>query len=153
MREEKRHFSGCYRPSGWGMLRVPLRQKRLLVRAALYFLSVLRCSFVIFVAKENRKCFPYFLFRHKITTFQPYTQILDNKIKIFLTFLHFYTFFYSLVLHFCTFPKPPKDFFFPPLIRCSLRSRLYLCSVKFLYRMGSAYRLHRRWYCTAFVGE
>ena len=35
-------------------------------------------------------------------------------------------------------------FFFPPLIRCSLRSRLCLCSAKFLYRMGSAYRLHRR---------
>ena len=28
--------------------------------------------------------------------------------------------------------------------RCSLRSRLCLCSAKFLYRMGSAYRLHRR---------
>lgn len=37
-----------------------------------------------------------------------------------------------------------NDFFFPPLIRCSLRSRLCLCSAKFLYRMGSAYRLHRR---------
>ena len=37
-----------------------------------------------------------------------------------------------------------NDFFFPPLIRCSLRSRLCLCSTKFLYRMGSAYRLHRR---------
>lgn len=35
-----------------------------------------------------------------------------------------------------------NDFFFPPLIRCSLRSRLCLCSAKFLYRMGSAYRLH-----------
>ena len=35
-------------------------------------------------------------------------------------------------------------FFFPPLIRCSLRSRLCLCSAKFLYRMGSAYCLHRR---------
>ena len=30
------------------------------------------------------------------------------------------------------------------LLRCSLRSRLCLCSAKFLYRMGSAYRLHRR---------
>ena len=37
-----------------------------------------------------------------------------------------------------------NDFFFPPLIKCSLRSRLCLCSAKFLYRMGSAYRLHRR---------
>ena len=37
-----------------------------------------------------------------------------------------------------------NDFFFPPLIRCSLRSRLCLCSAKFLYRMVSAYRLHRR---------
>ena len=37
-----------------------------------------------------------------------------------------------------------NDFFFPPLIRCSLRLRLCLCSAKFLYRMGSAYRLHRR---------
>ena len=37
-----------------------------------------------------------------------------------------------------------NDFFFPPLIRCSLRSRLCLCSAKFLYRMGLAYRLHRR---------
>ena len=37
-----------------------------------------------------------------------------------------------------------NDFFFPPLIRCPLRSRLCLCSAKFLYRMGSAYRLHRR---------
>ena len=47
-----------------------------------------------------------------------------------------------------------NDFFFSPLIRCSLplrsidiaalRSRLCLCSAKFLYRMGSAYRLHRR---------
>jgi len=36
-----------------------------------------------------------------------------------------------------------NDFFFPPLIRCSLRSRLCLCSAKF-HRMGSAYRLHRR---------
>ena len=35
-------------------------------------------------------------------------------------------------------------FFFPPLIRCSLRSRLCLCSAKLLYRMGAAYRLHRR---------
>ena len=38
----------------------------------------------------------------------------------------------------------PAIFSFPPFIRCSLRSRLCLCSVKFLYRMGSAYRLHRR---------
>ena len=37
-----------------------------------------------------------------------------------------------------------NDYFFPPLIRCSLRSRLCLCSAKFLYWMGSAYRLHRR---------
>ena len=38
----------------------------------------------------------------------------------------------------------PAIFSFPPFIRCSLRSRLCLCSAKFLYRMGSAYRLHRR---------
>lgn len=35
-------------------------------------------------------------------------------------------------------------FFSFPCIRCSLRSRLCLCSAKFLYRMGSAYRLHLR---------
>lgn len=45
---------------------------------------------------------------------------------------------------FCGINFYVNDFFFPPLIRCSLRSRLCLCSAKFLYRMGSAYRLHRR---------
>lgn len=93
-------------------------------------LFLIRSSMLIchFCCKGKQKVLSIFsIFGTKLPLFNYIHKFLDNKIKIFLTFLHFYTFFYSLVLHICTFSKQPKDFFFPPLIRCSLPLRSIDC--------------------------
>ena len=102
------------------------------------------CCFLFRVVFGFRFFVPLYVIRLSRQNLTTEAHFFQNRQQRYNNFSRYATnsifFSFNMVIFFLQ----PNDFFFPPLIRCSLRSRLCLCSAKFLYKMGSAYRLHRR---------